>query len=402
MKLLFVMPSFYPIESSTANCVWSIIEELQKNGHELNVLTYQYNNTSSFQKYKNVSIYRINESTDQYLNSIEQLAKEILCFTNKYDKAEGKEPDSFFFYKKLTKLYNENKYDYVIACEAFYITQAVYWAYLKNNKLKYIVYQTNPYFSNKFYPDKYQKLRELYEYKAYKSACSIITTDLIYEDIKSTNVLSKLLYKIKPCMLPLIKENILKEVEDDITLDTKYINCVFVGNLYKIIREPYYTVRLFQLLKRNDVRLIFITPNVMKFCSKYKKILGDRILLYDRVSFQAAFNIMNKADFLINIGNSVPNMLPGKLIDYISTGKSIINIYSIDNCPSLNITKNYENCINIKQNKNKPYDNVKQLNDFINKNRNKKMKFKEIKSEYNEYTPSYVANLFTTVMINNK
>jgi glycosyltransferase involved in cell wall biosynthesis len=398
MKILFVMPSFYPVESSTANCVWSIIKELQKEGHIIHVLTQRYNGTSSFQKYKNISIYRINENTNLKLNALAQITKEMLVSLNRFSKTEGKQPDTYIFFKYITKLYSDNLYDNIIACEAFYIAEAVYWAHIKNKNLLFIIYQTNPYYSNYFYPSEYRKLREIKEFYTYKKSCGVITTDLIYEDIKKSKILSKLKNKIKPCMLPLIKEPSLIEVEDDILLDSNYINCVFIGNLYKKIREPNFAIRIFQLLKRQDIRIIFIGPNIIKTCGKYTKFLGKRIVLYDKVSLQAAINVMNRADFLLNIGNTISNMLPGKILDYISTGKPIINLYSIDNCPSLVILKHYENCINIKQSKANITEKTNQILDFIENNKDTRVHYNDIEVKYKEYTPENVTKQFTKLL----
>ena len=44
---------------------------------------------------------------------------------------------------------------------------------------------------------------------------------------------------------------------------------------------------------------------------------------------------------LVNIGNSVDNFMPSKIFEYISTGKPIINVYKIPECPTLKYLAEY-------------------------------------------------------------
>ena len=47
------------------------------------------------------------------------------------------------------------------------------------------------------------------------------------------------------------------------------------------------------------------------------------------------------ADVLVNIGNAADNQMPSKIFEYISTGKPIINIYKLPECPTLKYLAKY-------------------------------------------------------------
>ena len=56
---------------------------------------------------------------------------------------------------------------------------------------------------------------------------------------------------------------------------------------------------------------------------------------------------MAKSDVLINIGNSVPVHMPSKTLEYINTGKPIVNFYKFKDCPTLYYTNRYPICQNV-------------------------------------------------------
>ena len=56
---------------------------------------------------------------------------------------------------------------------------------------------------------------------------------------------------------------------------------------------------------------------------------------------------MADADVLINIGNSVPVHMPSKTLEYINTGKPMVNFYKFADCPTLYYTKRYPLCLNL-------------------------------------------------------
>ena len=72
-----------------------------------------------------------------------------------------------------------------------------------------------------------------------------------------------------------------------------------------------------------------------EFVDEYLSGKISNIVYHGEVSPEKADWYAQKADILINIGNKEFNLLPSKLIDYVSMGKPIINISQIENCATL-------------------------------------------------------------------
>ena len=70
-----------------------------------------------------------------------------------------------------------------------------------------------------------------------------------------------------------------------------------------------------------------------------------RLKLHGSVSAEQARAAMQKADVLINLGNAIDNQLPSKIFEYFSTGKPVIHIQKIPECPCLPYMERYGNAL---------------------------------------------------------
>ena len=117
-----------------------------------------------------------------------------------------------------------------------------------------------------------------------------------------------------------------------------------------------------------------------------------------------ADQLLMQSDILVHIGNTRPDMLPSKILDYISTGKPIINLYQHDQCPTLTILEKYPLKINIRVGSTLTADLLHQIKDFCFNNRGIQIPFSEIESFYTQYTPKVVGDIFyeTLYSVTNK
>lgn len=117
-----------------------------------------------------------------------------------------------------------------------------------------------------------------------------------------------------------------------------------------------------------DKTIIFLEPITDK--KKYEKILKE-------------------SNLLLNIGNLTFNCVPGKLIEYISTGKAIINFVYYKTDPSIEIIKKYGNGLSILVDD--PQARSKIIS-FLNSNK-VIANFREIEEKFPSYLPSYINSL---------
>ena len=99
--------------------------------------------------------------------------------------------------------------------------------------------------------------------------------------------------------------------------------------------------------------------------------------------------VVSKADCLLNIGNAVRNQLGSKLIDYLATGKPILNLYQLEDCPTKHVLKNYGNHLDIAVETIEESGN--RISDFLKFSAGKTLPWEEIEQNYRMYTPEFVA-----------
>jgi len=144
------------------------------------------------------------------------------------------------------------------------------------------------------------------------------------------------------------------------------IKLVFIGTLYKSIRNPNFLLKLYNnMLKiklKKGLELHFIgNTNDCEYCFKpYKHLLGKKIFIHGIVKKEKVYKLMKEANVLINIGNNIPYQLPSKVVEYASTGKPILNIVRKETDNSISFFDNYPIILNIIEESNKTIDEQSQ------------------------------------------
>lgn len=126
-------------------------------------------------------------------------------------------------------------------------------------------------------------------------------------------------------------------------------NLLFAGNFYDKIRRPEYLLSLMDSMPENVC--LHILGEL--YCSVGPELAAHmeqltacgRLKLHGSVSAEQARAAMHKADVLINLGNAIDNQLPSKIFEYFSTGKPVIHIQKIPECPCLPYMERYGNAL---------------------------------------------------------
>jgi hypothetical protein len=133
----------------------------------------------------------------------------------------------------------------------------------------------------------------------------------------------------------------------------------------------------------------------------YKDILGNRLIILEKISQQSVNNLLLNADYLVNIGNSIINTLPSKIFEYFNACRPIINFYKSPNCPTLRYTERYPNCINIYEDDEIFKSNIIELKNFI-KMQLREITFNEIRDIFNDCTVDNVGEKFDLIISNKR
>ena len=255
-------------------------------------------------------------------------------------------------------------------------------------RVPYIAYKLDPC-ANRFYHDHY-KWRKKEEERADRKAAAIITTDLIRNDYPS-NTKKDIIEKINVLQFP----NVIRYNREPLGLgDKDHIHCVFTGTLYREIRNPRYTIELFAALKQEPVTFHIFGMNY----SALPECLPDNVITHGLVLSDEALGYMQGADVLVNIGNAFLNLMPSKLLTYISLGKPILNIIKDRRCPTIPYIDKYPLKLSVLETTEPTKDDIGRVRDFILSSKGKHVPFEQIEKLYEDCTPEYVGKKFYDII----
>ena len=290
------------------------------------------------------------------------------------------------------------RYDYIITLAGnFDAADAVdcYLRHIDNNCTKHVLYQVDPCSTQYSLNKRFKKQSECFEKKIYTDAYSIVTTDIIKNEIMK-NYGDTLQSKVEIMQFPNVNCELFSGIPSEKKLKKSF---VFSGSIYGTVRDPSYTLRLFQEYMKKysngKMELVFVGPN---FSDLGCLSIAD-IVCTGKVGINESRILINNADFLINIGNVMKNQVPSKLFDYISTGLPIINICKNHDCPTLKYLNKYPLALNLFEDLDID-SQVEMLATFVNDNSNKKVSRSVIESIYLDCTPKYCANQLLEILNN--
>lgn len=243
-------------------------------------------------------------------------------------------------------------------------------------KVPVYFYQLDPFYNLHDVDNKWQK-RIFIHYL--RRVNHLFTTELLMNLYKKDPMFKQLLRKISVVQFP----KLINYTDNDIKIKEKTI-LLYSGSLYAD-RRPEYLIELVSCLPEN-CEIVFCGKCEMK--DDEEKLLNNGVKCKGYCSQSELKKEMARADIFINIGNTVKNQMPSKVIDYIAYGKPIINLSQIEMCSSKNVLKNYRyyfdvNVQTIQKRRN-------EIRNFIIQHKGKRIPWDEVQKQYREYTPEYV------------
>ena len=166
--------------------------------------------------------------------------------------------------------------------------------------------------------------------------------------------------RVVPFPLPSVQG---RGTEPPIFPDDGKVRLVFVGNLYKNIRNPRFLLRLFAMLLRthlaNCLELHFFgnLSDCGEYFEPYRELLGKKIFTHGPVPRDRALQAIREATVVVNIANATPYQLPTKVMEYVSAGKPVLNLASIANDSSVRFFASYPAVLNLMAHAEEPTPN---------------------------------------------
>lgn len=213
----------------------------------------------------------------------------------------------------------------------------------------------------------------------------IVTTPFIAEALKNNQLLNNANIVI-PAGFPMISG----DSQTGRNRSDGKIRLLFCGWLYSDIRSPKYFLDIVSHLD-DRFEITFMGRECEKLKDRFEIHSKAKIITLPQQPYEEAIQAMNDADILINIGNSVPVHMPSKTLEYINTGKPIVNFYKFDNCPTLYYTKRYPLALNLFEGETDIKAVTERLKDFCLSNFGNTVDRNWILKEYEDCTAQYIA-----------
>ena len=187
------------------------------------------------------------------------------------------------------------------------------------------------------------------------------------------------------------------ELKDCIPLESRKENSltfIYSGILNKNYRSPVAVIELFKqsLLNNYDYVLYFYSKGNCEDYLLKESINNDKIKLMGFVDNDILKHEIEKANFLINIGNLNSNSVPSKLIMYLSTGKPIIHFAYSKSDSCLFYLNQYPNSLVLYVNDPLDYS-AKKLSHFLEVSHDKRISFDSVAKTFFMNDPKFSCNL---------
>lgn len=256
-------------------------------------------------------------------------------------------------------------------------TDDVFIAMSARLQIPIYIYQLDPFYNAHDTVDEQMKRRFI---RYLRKAEHLFTTELLMRSYKLDKTIEPYLQKISVIQFPkLIKPKAGNQ-------EKKYgLRLLYSGTLYAG-RKPEHLI---------DLKKCLPEACEIVFCGKCEKkedeqnLLRNGILYKGYCSQETLAAEFDAADILINIGNLVKNQLPSKVVDYIATGKPIINLFQIEECTSRQALKGYRYCLDVDVHS--IMQNKDLITKFVLQYGNKRIPWNDLQKQYREYTPEFVS-----------
>lgn len=217
-----------------------------------------------------------------------------------------------------------------------------------------------------------------------KNQDALVTTPFILEALKAHRL--PLPKKTEAVGFPMIMPQATRKSR----ADEDKVRLLFCGWLYSDIRSPRYFLDIVSRLNE-QFEVTFMGRECEMLLERFPVNTKAKIITLPQQLYEIALHAMSDSDILINIGNSVPVHMPSKTLEYINTGKPIVNFYKIPDCPTLYYTQRYPLALNIFEDENNISFAAQTFTAFCLAQKGKTLDHAWIEREYVDCKPQYIA-----------
>ncbi|MBE6567127.1 MAG: glycosyltransferase family 4 protein [Ruminococcaceae bacterium] len=180
---------------------------------------------------------------------------------------------------------------------------------------------------------------------------------------------------------------------------SNHINIVYAGSFYANCRRPDQILAFLAEVCAQvpEIRIHLYSWGCQELVDTAKEKMGENLVLCGRVSAEEAERAIHSADILLNVGNDMPYAVPGKLIEYFSTGKPIINFCYRPSDGAAKDCEKYENVFNVYANGDNSVDDCVKF--VLNR---QSLSWDTLKEKFYDSLPGYTADRILETRLKSK
>jgi len=397
LKVLFLVNKYKPDILANSICIQNVVEKLATQKIEIHILAATGNSAlPAYEQSENVHIYRVLSKSEEY-------DMECHIQTNKKHKPL-KLLRNLIIYKliwpalfidvycelkkRASSIIRKHKCCAVVSCSGDFLSQIIGYEMKKKYKsIKWVPYFNDPLpMANRFYNKRISTIFNLKkaEKRVFKFADKILMEKNLVDYYRTNNIRGE--NKIITVGVPLfVRSDFIrsKPTGDKVTL-------VFIGSIDRINRNPEYLFEVLHKSKADFQFFIYGACSCKDLIARYDTKTSGRIQYMGVIPHETVMEIMEMANFLVNICNTVSFQIPSKILEYMGTGLPIINVVKDKNDSTIEIINKYGNGINILENSTTD-ESVSTLDAFLKSNRGKTASTDSMSNEFKIYDPEYTS-----------
>lgn len=435
VRILLITPYYFPYINPRAHRWTSIAEDWAKQGHEVHVICSKRDGLKPETNLNKVHVHRTG------YNSLKELFYNLFKSTNRRGEAQKNSSTTLKRSRLMTLLvwFNETFWKKIYfpddACVWYFPARKKAIQLLKAQNFDCLVTVSLPFTTHlvgKFCKKRYPKLdwivdigdpfslqfnhqlnnHILYKKVNIKTEENILQkSEVVSVTTEGTKQLFLKHFEIEPSKIhvipPLRKKTNPTPSLLNLEKNNQQIHIGYFGSFFKNIREPNAFLDLIRTLIENypslkDHLVVHFFGDIIEhFLITFEQYndLADNIHLHGLVSREQISAIMQQMDFLLNISNSTSYQLPSKSVDYLASGKPIINVCSIKKDLFKSFFEPYPIILNLLIVNNEiAKEHVAQLVEFIETNKGKNVDGELIKGWIEGYEVPAISQTYLNVL----
>ena len=416
MRILFILGKYHPDYSANGLCARNVIDALVADGHDVTCVVNSFAEFNEPYELNGAKIYPIkprlsvrlaewcrrnqNRKICGLLNRLSALMTKAKLGLTQHRWPFVSRGYSRRFYREALRLHRENSFDVVVGVYTPF--EALYAAYRlkkKDESIKFVPYYLDALAGgwglSLWSENKISKRTRKWEGLIDSCADAVVSMNATHKYFED-NPLSlsrdvKRYFLDVPALLPSISCE-----EARISEERKY--AFYAGYISYPGRNPLPFLDAFsKILDLINIDLVFVgSCNHMDVLEPYIKSSNGRIKHLGLMDHGSVLEMEKNAEYLVNIGNENPNLIPSKIFEYMRFGKPIISTYRTDNDTSLEPLKKYGNACFIDE-RLPAEDNARTLLDFINSENKKPISPEEMQKEFYLNTPTAFVDVINSL-----